>query len=62
VLAREGLMSPEFSSIEEYLATHTPAYHAALRTLRDRYQPERDATAWVAFCVEAACAAVSAMR
>ncbi len=55
-------MSPEFSSIEEYLATHTPAYHAALRTLRDRYQPERDATAWVAFCVEAACAAVSAMR
>jgi Fic family protein len=53
VLAREGLMSPEFSSIEEYLGTHTPAYYAALRALRDHYQPERDATGWVAFCVEA---------
>ncbi|HEY5342051.1 MAG TPA: Fic family protein [Solirubrobacteraceae bacterium] len=53
VLAREGLMSPEFSSIEEYLGAHTPAYYAALRALRDRYQPERDATGWVAFCVEA---------
>jgi len=53
VLAREGLMSPEFSSIEEYLGAHTPAYYVALRALRDRYQPERDATGWVAFCVEA---------
>jgi Fic family protein len=53
VLAREGLMSPEFSSIEEYLGAHTPAYYAALRALRDRYQPERDATGWVDFCVEA---------
>jgi len=53
VLAREGLISPEFSSIEEYLGAHTPAYYAALRALRDRYQPERDATGWVAFCVEA---------
>ena len=53
VLAREGLISPEFSSIEEYLGTPTPAYYAALRALRDRYQPERDATGWVSFCVEA---------
>jgi Fic/DOC family len=53
VLAREGLISPEFSSIEEYLGTHTSAYYAALRALRDHYQPERDATGWVAFCVEA---------
>jgi Fic family protein len=53
VLAREGLISPEFSSIEEYLGAHTPAYYAALRALRDRYQPERDATGWVAFCIEA---------
>jgi Fic family protein len=53
VLAREHLISPEFSSIEEYLGAHTPAYYAVLRSLRDRYQPERDATGWVAFCVEA---------
>lgn len=54
VLAREGLVSPEFASIEEYLGEHTPDYYAALREAQGgRYQPERDASAWVAFCVEA---------
>jgi Fic family protein len=53
VLARDGLLSPEFSSIEEYLGAHTPAYYAALQAQGDHYQPERDATGWVAFCVEA---------
>ena len=54
VLAREGLVSPEFASIEEYLGAHTPEYYAALRASQGgRYQPERDATAWVAFCIEA---------
>lgn len=54
VLAREGLVSPEFASIEEYLSEHTPDYYAALREAQGgRYQPERDASAWVAFCVEA---------
>lgn len=54
VLAREGLMSPEFSSIEEYLGEHTPAYYAALREVQDGgYKPERDASGWVSFCVEA---------
>jgi Fic family protein len=54
VLAREGLVSPEFASIEEYLGEHTPDYYAALQEAQGgRYQPERDASAWVAFCVEA---------
>jgi Fic family protein len=54
VLAREGLMSPEFSSIEEYLGENTPAYYAALRKVQDGgYRPERDATSWIEFCVEA---------
>lgn len=53
VLAREGLVSPEFSSIEEYLGHHTAAYYAALRSLRESYQPERDATPWVEFCIHA---------
>ncbi len=53
VLAREGLLAPEFSSIEEYLSAHTPAYYAALGAQGDHYQPERDATGWVSFCVEA---------
>ena len=54
VLAREGLLSPEFASIEEYLGTHTRDYYAALQQVQGgRYQPERDASEWVAFCIEA---------
>jgi Fic family protein len=54
VLAREGLLSPEFSSIEEYLGQNTSAYYAALKEVQDgSYQPQRDARPWVAFCVEA---------
>jgi Fic family protein len=54
VLARGSLASPEFFSIEEYLRDHTREYYAALReTQGGSYQPERDATKWVAFCLEA---------
>jgi Fic family protein len=54
VLAQEGLVSFEFGSIEEYLADHTQAYYAALQEVQGRqYQPERDASAWVTFCVDA---------
>jgi Fic family protein len=54
VLAREGLASPEFFSIEEYLGAHTREYYAALREVQaGSYQPRRDATSWVAFCIEA---------
>lgn len=54
VLARAGMRSPEFFSIEDYLAVHTPAYYAALRKVQaGRYQPQRDATSWVVFCIEA---------
>jgi Fic family protein len=54
VLARDGLVSPEFASIEEYLGEHTPAYYAALREVQaGGYNPERDASSWVAFCVRA---------
>ncbi len=54
VLAREGLVTPELASIEEYLGAHTRAYYAALQEAQGgRYQPERDASRWVAFCVEA---------
>jgi len=54
VLAREGLMSAEFGSIEEYLAEHTSAYYAALNEAHgSTYQPQRDASGWLAFCVEA---------
>ena len=54
VLARDGLLSPEFSSIEEYLAENTSEYYAVLQAVQGgRYQPERDASDWVSFCVEA---------
>lgn len=54
VLARGGLGAPEFFSIEEYLGEHTSDYYAALRdTQGGSFQPERDATGWVAFCLEA---------
>jgi Fic family protein len=54
VLALDGLLSPEFASIEEYLAAHTPDYYAVLQRVQGgSYHPERDATEWVGFCVEA---------
>jgi Fic family protein len=54
VLAREGLVSPEFGSIEEYLGEHTAAYYSALHGAQGgRYQPERDVSGWVVFCVDA---------
>jgi Fic family protein len=54
VLAREGLVSPEFGSIEEYLGTHTAGYYDALNEAHgSTYQPDRDVTNWVAFCVDA---------
>jgi len=54
VLARGGLGSPEFFSIEEYLGGHTAQYYAALReTQGGSYRPERDATDWLRFCLQA---------
>ncbi len=54
VLARDGVLSPEFSSIEEYLSRNTPAYYAALRdTQGGSYKPDRDALGWIRFCIEA---------
>jgi Fic family protein len=54
VLAREGLLSPEFASIEEYLGSRTREYYAVLRSVQGgSYQPERDATEWVRFCIDA---------
>ena len=54
VLALDGASVPEFISIEEYLGAHTQDYYAALREVQGgSYRPERDATAWVEFCVEA---------
>ncbi len=54
LLARDGLLSPELGSIEEHLGENTPAYYAALQEAHgERYEPGRDATGWVAFCIDA---------
>lgn len=54
VLARDGLLAPEFGSIEEYLGRNTDAYYSALQKVQGgTYQPERDAAPWVRFCVMA---------
>jgi Fic family protein len=54
VLARGGLLAPEFVSIEEYLGRNTGSYYATLQTVQGgRYQSERDPTPWVRFCVAA---------
>jgi Fic family protein len=54
VLARGGLLAPEFVSIEEYLGSNTSAYYAALQQVQGgSFQPERDATPFVQLCVEA---------
>lgn len=54
VLARDGLLAPEFASIEEYLGRHTADYYAVLQHVqKGRYQPDRDAAPWVRFCIAA---------
>jgi Fic family protein len=54
VLAREGLLAPEFVSIEEYLGRHADDYYSVLQKVQGgTYQPERDASPWVKFCLDA---------
>lgn len=54
VLAREGVLVPEFCSIEEYLGANTQDYYRLLGEVgQGRWSPERDARAWVRFCLEA---------
>jgi Fic family protein len=54
VLACEGVLAPEFVSIEEYLGRNTDAYYATLEKVQGgTYQPKRDAAAWVRFCIQA---------
>lgn len=54
VLAREGLLRAEFVSIEPYLSRHTREYYAVLEEVQGaEYDPSRDASPWVEFCIEA---------
>ena len=54
VLAREGLLRPELVSIEPYLGRHTREYYSILEEVQGGvFDPRRDASAWVEFCIDA---------
>jgi Fic family protein len=54
MLARERILAPHFCSIEEYLGRHTPDYYAVLSEAgAGKWNPARDAQAWVRFALRA---------
>lgn len=54
VLAREGVLSPAFASIEEYLGRNTDDYYAVLATVGGgAWRPQRDARPWIRFVLTA---------
>ncbi len=54
VLSREKIVSPVFSSIEEYLGRNTHAYYDVLEAIAEgEWHPERNARPWVRFCLNA---------
>lgn len=54
VLARGGLLSPVFMSVEEYLGANTEGYYAVLADVgQGRWSPDRDARPWLRFSLTA---------
>jgi Fic family protein len=54
VLAREQIVAPVFSSVEEYLGRNTDAYYDVLAEVgQGAWHPERDARPWVRFMLTA---------
>lgn len=54
VLAREQIVAPVFSSIEEYLGRNTDDYYRLLGEVgQGAWNPQRDARPWVRFCLTA---------
>jgi len=54
VLAREGILDPTFSSIEEYLGRNTQAYYEVLGEVgQGAWHPENDPLPFVTFCLTA---------
>ena len=54
VLAREGVLAQEYSSIEEYLGRSTASYYVVLAHVgRGRWNPSCDARPWVHYCLGA---------
>ncbi len=54
VLARDQILEPQFSSIEEYLGRNTQEYYKVLQQVgHESWYPEGDARPWIRFCLEA---------
>jgi len=54
VLAKEGIVGPVFSSIEEWLGRNTDEYYRILADVgRGSWHPRNDAAPWVRFCLRA---------
>jgi Fic family protein len=54
VLARDQILAPQFSSIEEYLGRNTQSYYRVLQQVgAETWHPRRDARPWIRFCLEA---------
>lgn len=54
VIARDGILSPEFSSIEEWLGRNSEDYYAILAAVgQGKWNPHHDALPWVRFCLKA---------
>ena len=53
-LAREQIMAPELSSIEEYLGRNTDSYYRILSEVgQGSWNPQADAREWVRYCLRA---------
>jgi Fic family protein len=54
VLARDGILSPVFMSVEEYLGRNTQAYYDVLAEVGGgSWQPDRDSRPWIRFTLTA---------
>jgi Fic family protein len=54
MLARDGIVAPIFSSIEEYIGFNQQAYYDVLAEVGGGgWHPERSAKPWIRFCIEA---------
>lgn len=54
ILARDSIVVPEFSSVEEFLGRNTPDYYAILTAVgAGSWNPQNDATPWVKFILRA---------
>lgn len=54
VLARDRVLAPAFSSIEEFLGRNTQSYYDVLADVgAGSWHPDRDARPWIRFCLRA---------